>query len=283
MPNPIDNTPAVQLATLVTFSWGDTPEVRRYCRWTGNITVGGDAFTALPRLEVDLGEQTGGVQDEPIRMTIDATADPIPRMDGQRYTQVQVLIEECDPQNAAATRRKRWAGTVGRPAFNAGGRSGVARVTCRGRRAALDVSLGLLVDQSCDYIFGDPRSCKKDLSALTFQSSNLTIASVAGNVVVLTGSDLALVTSQADRTFHRGKMIVDGYPIMIRDWESGATFLMVRPPPADWIGKAPTIIGGCDGTLDGPNGCTFHNNRSNFGGIGRKMPNRDVRFETSED
>jgi len=283
MPNPIDTVPAVQLATLVTFSWGTTPTRQRYCRWTGTITVSGDVFNPLPRMEVDLGEQTGGVQDEQVKILIDSSVEPIPRLDGQRFSPIEVLIEECDPQNAVATRRTRWKGEVDRAIFNAGGRSGIARVLCRGWRGMLDVSLGLLVDPSCDYTFGDPRSCKVSLADKTFQSSNLTIASISGNVVTMSGSDLSLVTSKPARYFHRGRLVVDGYSIMIRDWESGSTFVMIRPPPREWVGAHPTVIAGCDHTLDGPNGCRFWSNEENFGGIGRKMLNRDPRFEVSQD
>lgn len=279
MPNPLDIAPAVQLAPLVTFSWGAIPTMIRYCRWTSPITIGPDVFSPLPRFEVDYGDQTGGARDEPIRITIDASADPVPRLDHQRYGPISVTVEECDPQSPVSTRRVRFSGIVDRSTFNVNGRSGVARLTISGRRAGMDVSLGLLIDQSCDYIFGDPRSCKKNLAPLRVQSSNLVIGSIVGTQVTLSGSDISLATGVDPWRWHRGSLAVDGYAIMIRRWQTGTLFDLVRPPPSDWLGAAPTLTPGCDHSLDGPNGCRYWSNESEFGGIGLRMPNRDPRFE----
>jgi|GEM_PF-4399832 len=274
MASPLDTKSASALATLVTFSWGLAPTIVRYARWTSDVVIGGQTFTALPLLEVDYGNQNGGTEDEPAKLTMTSSAEPLPRFRGQRFTPVSALIEECDPRDAAATRRTTWLGRVGDVEFNVDNRPDKARVPLIGLKAQLDRPVGIPITNECQDDLGGPM-CRVDLAPL-----RKTATVVAINKNILTITDAAVLARPA-LWWNDGTISVDGYEITIRHWESGSSFQMMWPPPREWLNATAVLTPGCNKLIE--NCRSKYNNESNFTGAGTAMSSRNPQYETSED
>lgn len=270
--NPLDGLNANRLAILVEFKWGTGPTYARYARHDKDVTYDGHVYTACPILDIVYGDQHGGSQDVPITITIDRTKSPADKMIGQRFTPTDVRVWECDLSDVDGSARETWAGLISLAEDNPKGKSSVVELTVNGLKADTESVLGLTVDSTCPYNPGD-YLCKFPFSTHNVTS---TISSILGSSVSVPPA--AGFTDQPFLRWHRGIVTRDGYSIGIRGW-SGTNFLLMRPPPADWVGQTVVFTPGCNGTLEA---CQYWGNTINFGGIGRRMQNRNPIWETGE-
>lgn len=267
--NPIDNSSAVQLATLVTFSYGDGPTVLRYARWTEDLVIDGDTFTSVAAMELDYGEQHGGTADTPIVIKMPSALEPLPRLVGQRYGEVTVLVEEIIPGNEASY-RKMFKGRVASVVKNSKGRAAVAEVKVASLKRLLDAPLGLKILSRCPWVVGR-RPCQADIAS----------RQITRHITAIDGSELTVnaLPAQPDYYWLMGTVKVDGYEISIKYWKSGTTFTLVRPPPREWLDVDALLTPGCNGTIAS---CRDWGQEENYGGAGVAMPNRQPQFEENE-
>lgn len=270
--SPLDTNNANRLAILLEFSWGLGPSYARYARHDKAVVYDGNTFVPVPILDVVYGDQHGGSEDVPILVTIDRTKTPADKMIGQRFTPTRLKVWECDLTNIEDSIRLVWSGQIDQAESCPGGKNSVVALTVSGAKADTNSDLGLTVDSTCSYNFGD-YLCKFNKAA---HESVTSISAIVGQVVTIPSA--AGVTDAAFLRWHRGYISVDGYSIGIRSW-SGTSFQLMRPPPADWVGQAATLTPGCNGTLEA---CQYWGNTLNFGGIGRRMQNRNPIWETGE-
>lgn len=273
--NPLDTKVAVRVATLLKFRWGAT-NVRRLARYTNDIVVSGDTYYANPSIEVDYGQQNGGSADTQTEITLLKTVEPICWTIGQRFFPISILIYECDPSDIAATLRVRFRGVLERTIANVNGRPTLAKAVVSSLKKYLQARPGIVIQPWCPNTLGD-HACKINLNGSdpvaggTYRST-VTVASISGNVVTLTGAP-----SRPATYWLRGSLSVDGYDIMIRSQISSSVVELIRPPPAQWSGQTAILTKGCVKTSDA---CDAEfDNLENFNGIGKAMPNYDPRYE----
>lgn len=267
--NPIDNSPAVQLATLLTLSYGDGPTVYRYARWTEDINVGGHTFTKVAAMDFDYGEQHGGTADTPITIRMPSALQPLPKLIGQRFGPVTVLVEELIPGDASSY-RKMFKGRIASVVANSKGRAAVAEVKVASLKRLLDAPIGLKIISRCPWVVGR-RPCPANVAA----------RQLTRHITAINGSDITVNALPAQPNFYwlMGTVKVDGYEITIKYWKTGTTFTMVRPPPREWLNVDALLTPGCDGTIAS---CRSWGQEEHFGGAGVAMPNRQPQFDENE-
>lgn len=265
-PNPIDVKPANLVATLVTFSWGAGPTVVRYAAWSADITYAGSLYTALPALEVNYGRQDGSTRDIPAGLTM-SEVSPLNQMRGT-FPPVTVEILELRPGDDS-TAAKMWKGIIGKVQYNLNGNSKTVKVEVKGHKDSLSASISLVLGKFCNWIFGKS-PCMFNLAAAT---ENGTITAISGQKVTVSG----LTTLNTVDWWRWGEMKVDGFAISIHSHNLGTgEFQLVKPPPAYWVGQPVAVAPGCDGTVAS---CRIRGQEENFGAMGMKIPDRDVRME----
>lgn len=268
MPNTLD-TASGPMASLVTFTYGATPTVRRYALWTSDITIDGNTYAALPAMEIRYNEQHGGTQDVPTDIDIDQTVQPVVNMIGQPHPRVKCKIEEVNPIDPL-TLRTTFEGVVGNVTVNVSGRNRVARVQLRSWKSLLGVPVGIQCNPVCDNRLGDAASCKVNLAPLRATG---TISAIAGNVATITGLP-------GGRQWMNGYVEIDALRIGIRLWQASDAqrFVLRRFPPTSWTGLSAMVTPGCLKTSDG---CLAdYNNLANFNGTGRAMLDRNPLWES---
>ena len=182
MANPIDVKPANQVATLVSYEYGDplAPTIRRYAAWTSDITFEGNVFTALPALEINYGKQDGGTRDVPAEI-VSRIVDPIDKMGGT-FPPVAVVIRELKP-GSDATAQTMWGGKILRVAYNQNGNADTAKLIVSGHKADLNADLSYVFGRYCPLIFG-MSPCGFDLDAARELG---TVTAIAGQKVTVSG------------------------------------------------------------------------------------------------
>ncbi len=259
--NSLDVATSANMATLIRFTWGWGNEAC-YALWTADILASGKTYKALPTIEVDYKEQHGGSKDQPIELRMPSSTPPLNRMLFSRFAPVLVTVLECDPTDVLHTLRTTFEGRILRTKKAKGMQNRTVLVTVAGKKRAFAMRLGLIVASSCQWRFGD-RICGVSLEDKTESG---TVMSCSGSYITIGG-----LPTRPEITWDKGSVEVDGYVIGIRSWTEGVGFLMVRPPPEDWVGKSCVVVAGCGKLIAN---CRFYANEGKFGAIGTKCPNK---------
>ncbi len=264
----LDTLATVQLCPLITFTWG-SGSTARYCRWTENLTLGSETFLATPLLELQMGKQHGGAADVPVEVLLPQSLPPLDAiLLWGAHAPVTVTIEELDPA-APATRRALFAGRVVQVTGNAGGRSGIAQVQVSGRKADLEVALGIVCSGNCPWIFGDGHTCGKSLTSLTITGE---ATAIEKNRITIAG-----LTNPSANYWLNGYVSRNGLNLRVRKDPGSGVLWLDLVPPAEWLHQSVTATPGCDGT---PDTCLNRwNNLANFAGVGLKMPDYHPQFD----
>lgn len=268
---------AAQFAILLLFSYGATPTIKRWARYTDDITIstGNYAGTytgllnddeAAVTTSVNYGQQTGGTTDDPVEITIPSSVEPVNRLIAPyEWAETTVDILECDPDDPTATLRLIYSGVVSQAIGNAEGRRGVSRLILAGPRSKFkDIPLGLAMGDQCNNFGLGQRECGYDLEA-NKQTGTVTAINVDGDprriTATLSGSDYS------NAWFNSGRIVVDGLGIKIRsvDESTPKTFNLSRIPPPTWASASCEAYPGCDLTIGQ---CRFFNQEETFRGLG---------------
>jgi hypothetical protein len=279
---PLETSSGALYALLVTLTWsnapttGTTTTVKRYTNWTSPITDT-DTFESAPDMEVDLGENHGGTQDKPGRLTVSKEHSPFDVLrSGLVHPRVEILVEQVDPSNASNTRRTIFSGHLGKVQANPGGRAGLVRVQLNGAKAELaNIRLGVPATRTCQWIFGDSTTCGYDKEATKLSGEVLSIGSPERTSVTL---DVGSGTSP-NTHFKRGTIKVGGMSLTIRQSYDNGTFDLFRVPP-DWIvGLDVEVFEGCDKQYST---CQQFGRQSRFMGLGIRIPDRQPLLEIGD-
>ncbi|MFG0318406.1 MAG: phage BR0599 family protein, partial [Planctomycetota bacterium JB042] len=180
---------------------------------------------------------------------------------GEPFSRVDVKITEVFTSPAGIEHEVIFLGRLGKCAKNEKGEQELARLEMKSWKSLLtEVQLGISATPYCAWTYGD-KNCKE-----TPTDDDGTVDSIDGTEVVISG-----LPGRPDRFYHKGSVRKGGVWIDIRKWVSGTTFLLSRRPPSDWDSADVVVRSGCDGKLKT---CRdVHDNESEFGGSGKKMPN----------
>ena len=152
-------------------------------------------------------------------------------------------------------------GRVTRAVRNPQGREGIVRLFVAGAKNDLDQSGGFTCNNTCNWRFGESKTCKKDVIALE-ETGTLTIQDLSSPKVTIAG-----LAAHPNRYWRRGKVKLDGLTLRIRNWTNGTDFYLAKLPPVTWDGATVTVTPGCNKLFTT---CIFWNNLKNFSGIGLK-------------
>lgn len=267
----IDTKPALLVAYLVTFTWG-TSHVTRYCKYDSDITVGGETFTADPKMTIDMtGSQNGGVNDVPWKVQGNIRNSPFSSLCYPwPHAKVKVKIEEIIPGDDTS-RKIIYYGKVKKAKAKS---NGLAQLEVSGIKAALEIVVGRSVLTTCDYPALGLGRCGYDIEANTL-TGIITDVGTGNNPNALT-TDAFDPDSWNNNKWNRGYVEYDGLRIGIRQ-ANGAGVLSLRDAvPPSWAGASAKIVPGCRKDIEN---CRYHNMEDVFAGFGYKTPPYNPQFQ----
>ena len=282
MQTSLETSPASPYAVLVTMSYGDsdTPTIRRYARWTNDISISGQTFLSEPTLDVELGVQHGGTEDKPHKVTMSSKRDPFSNLIlGFRHSKVHVVIEQLNPSDLS-TRRHLGEGDITLIVKNPNGRPGLARATVGTLKLRIaDTRVGIQANSTCDNLFGnDPTSpCRLDVSAWIRTGTVASVMTPDRNVITLTLPGVSTPATQLPNNRYRRSYIeVDGLRLAVKRSLENRSFELFSIPAPYLVGRPAILHPGCDGRLET---CRLWNNEQNFNGDGATIPKYNPVFE----
>lgn len=267
--NPIDLKTTKMIVPLVAFQWGDGyAHVERFAGHTDDVITNGGAITwhSEPLLDVDLGSQHGGAQDEPVQIVIPVSRMPVAHLvRPYAHAPVQVVIQEVDP-SVNESRRTMFMGWVQSVKRGHLGADRLALVEVVGWKSHLESPLGIQCNSSCTWGFGD-HNCLYDIAAI---QQTLTVTSVTATQITAPGLD-------GSQKWYRGTVAYDGLEIAVALEKDGDVLTLDRLPPPEWAGVEALFTPGCDKKIQT---CKFYGNEHRFVALGIKMPNYQPQFES---
>ncbi len=255
--------PAKQHATLFLVSWHNT--VVRYTDWTEDVISGGQTYTSEPRIGINLPRESGGVQEQPAKLTWPITIAPADTLTAQSvHAQVAVLVTELIPGDDT-TLATRYFGWVKRAAAGRRGDRNIASLRLESIKARFRSPLGIPAMRTCGWRFGD-QNCQK-VVVPDLQETG-TIATLTDDVATITG----LTTTATPDYWLPGYLEVNGERVGIRRYDMPNVFYLRRRPPVSWVGQSVLATPGCVKTPMECNGTW--DNLQHFTALGFKMPPR---------
>lgn len=267
--------PAAPYTVLVEFIWG-TSSIARYCRWTENLVVGGNTYSAVPQLTARPKKaMEGGTDPEEVEISLPINYAPLNTATlPYKHPEIRVRIYEFSPGNASSA-RVLFFGRVGKISVSPGGAVAMARIQVRGIKARLaEARIGMQALTTCLHTFGDDL-CGFDLAAarLTFTPSVLNVSGIPNRLRgTISGSP-----NMSNARWARGFLRFNNNSITIRRIESEGTnpnptvTLDLREvPPPSWIGKPVDMFPGCNKTIEACRSA-FRNREESFLGCGIAM------------
>lgn len=164
--NPASLKPKANLANLVQFNWGRGDEdlgfdtVRGYTDWSSDVGIGPNKYISVPPLEVRNFRIHGGTQATPIQIRMPADLPPMDLLArSYPHAPIRVRIGQCDPDDPIDTFREMVIGEITRVNKGRAGRAGIVDVDVSSFKERLNISLGIVADTTCNWIFGDKNCC----------------------------------------------------------------------------------------------------------------------------
>ena len=193
--------------------------------------------------------------------------------EGRAFPKTDVRIYTRGTGDSADNIRLVFVGRISSAVRNPGGKVGFVQVKVRGPKNDLDQSLGFSGNSTCGWVFGEAKTCTKDIEVLK-ETGSLTIPDGRLPTVTITG-----LIAQADRYWRRGKIVYNGLEIRIREWDNDETFYLSRLLPISWIETDPIIVTVYPGCDKEESTCAFWGQLSTFSGIGIKAPSYNPNIE----
>lgn len=257
---------------LVEFEYGDpaAPTLTRIATASESIPASGGDYASEPRVDVKLPRMTGTLKQKEAQVEVPLAAGGFSdaASNGEPHSPILCRVWERIEWGGEVATRSLFSGRVRLVTRNAGGRRGRVRLDVASPKDMLDVRLGISISHSCRWTFGDQHTCKVDADALEKQG---TVVSIDGPVLQVSGVTGDYGGAKA-RWWHRGSMRRDGLVLSIRDWTEAQEdrYVLVREPPAGWLGQMVTVRPGCDKLY--PTCSQRWGNAGNFQAIGYGMP-----------
>lgn len=273
---PIDYAkPAFGFVPLLAAEWDGGAAY--YARQRESITIADQVYEAMPEMELEFPSISGGLDDNPVRLTVPDSAHPFDKMIVSAFPEVKIRVLEGDYENPNDEPLIQWTGIIQKTLARYKGKTRLMQLTVVGRKFFLrDVSLGLKATDRCPWFFGD-RNCQAE------------VASTPASVSALDGTKINFWSLPNDTAkggwtqgrYTRGFVEKDGLRILIREHRIGsAEFILAKAPPQSsgwtWEGELVTVYEGCDKSIAA---CEAHGQQLRFGGIGINMPKHNPIIE----
>lgn len=274
------DAPVLYSRWLVEFTWGASSALRVTDQEEDVAHSGlGVTFEALPRLEIALPPNTGGLEEKPLELTVVRSSKTLFQnlSSSEPHAPVTVKVWEelyDDPATSSTYELLlHYHGQVSKAVRNYQNAPDLVLLEALTLKSRLDVPMGLPANPQCVWTLADGVNC-----TVTATPQSGTLASViSGPLVEITG----LSPPGGDASyFQRGYVEVDGLRIGIRKWDSGSPdeFHLRRRVPASWVGGSVSVVPGCDKTIEV---CRSRwSNEEQFGGFGYAIPNYQPNYES---
>lgn len=259
---------------LVDFAYGDGYATHeRYTTYSTDVDFGGDTYTSLRSMEIELPNHTGGTESTPCKIEVPLQAGLFTRIsNGLPHSPVKVTIRKVVSKLAVDTATGdtvtffAFRGEVKRVFRHINGRSDAIRMECLDVKAALSSPTGLPVIPTCRWTFAS-ESCGVTVPpALILTGKN--VSAIEGTKVTI---DVFTIPDVAyGDAYRRGYLERDGLRIGIRVYTRGNGYVHLdQQPPSDWLNQTVTVFPGCVKTLAA---CTAYGNVGRNGAFGAKLP-----------
>lgn len=267
---------ASQFTQLVELRWG-LSNVARFCRWSSDLVVGAETFSAEPLLSFKLSKPfEGGTSDSEGELVMSATKQPLANaVRPFRHAPIRVKVWEYAPLEGEASKRLFFVGKVGKVRAKQKSSSSLVRATVKGIKAELNIRrVGVQCTSTCQHIFGDS-DCGFDLLSNTLSGvvSSLGVDGLNTRIAItFTGSP-----NLSNDRFARGTVRVDGLSITIRQVANEGTnpnpiaiIDLKDAPPPEWLDASCAFVPGCRLRLED---CRdpYRNRESQFLALGYAM------------
>lgn len=247
---------------LVTFTpSGGTPV--RYTDWTAPVTRFGATYASVPEMELQIPAHTGGLDDQPWRITLPLNAFSAEVARPYRSPKIAVEVIERHRTEKEDIVKVMFSGTVWKAIRNARGSKRMVAFVCRSSKVRLDQPVGLVATPECNWTFGEG-PCGGDKAGNTVTPK---VTQINGSVITL---DSTFPTTFTRAQWFRGYVESGGVRISIRNYfDSTDQLVLTTEPPPSWLGATVTVAPGCPKTLTG---CNYWGAVATFGGFGYAIP-----------
>lgn len=282
----IEQAPIKNSFVLVSFDWGETPDVlattAKFTNANADLDTRFGTFLSDPKVKVSLPKNSiGGFDKSEARITISSSAWAFAPLitAGRPFPPTRVVIRERGANDTDDNIRTIFAGNMNSAIKNPNGRAGLVDVKIQGDKSALDQALGYSVNETCGWVFGNMKTCGLDITALKETGELRIINFTEVTITALSGA------SHPNRYWRRGFVNVGALKIRIREWNSGDTFYLSKIPPALWDfvdnggTQLVTVTPGCDKKIFT---CQFWGREEAFSGLGFKMQDYNPLFENPQ-
>jgi hypothetical protein len=267
MADALNQNSTANFAYLLDFLWGESnAHTAYYTSWDSPVTVGSITYGCDPqtRVEVQPGKQTGIVRDEPWMVTLPPLAPLTSLARPFAFAPVTSRIWEVDPTAGTPAPTLMWQGIISKVIVNPRGKPGCIQYQLSGNRVNIQFPMSIEAKTGCTWVFGDPRTCQKDLS--TIQQSAV-ITSLSGKT--LAASSLTIPGGMPATWWTAGKIYIDGLTIAILDGSGFPNLSLLLAPPPEWNGATAVFTPGCDRTIET---CRVMGRETSFMGLGIRSP-----------
>lgn len=253
-------------------------ETLRLCDSDYPIDLGDGLPIAIPEpsLEFEFRERTAGFNEQPTKVTVEASYGLLLSLvSGRAFQKIhaKILRLEIDSTSGLVAQSApvytMEVGDLIDLEYNTQGKDNHVKFSIRGDKMRMETEAGRLLLPQCDWSFGDPKTCGVDLSALAVA---INIVAVSGRSITVTEVTPSEVQDKPDYYWPRGFLYVDGLTLTIYDWDGALTFETTQLPPEDWALTVPfsgVVIPGCRKI---PFDCRRFGAEASFGGLGVAIP-----------
>lgn len=235
-------------------------------------------FEATPLLNITAQANSGTFEQKAWTFDVPYTAahstflDPI--TSGRAKPQVLITAWEYFIEGSEVQILTHLSGKISKVTKNPGGRQELVRFEALTVKNDIKRAMGLAALPSCQWEFGDLKTCGLALDSLKEGGS---LDAIDGLVATITG-----LSPQRDKYWHRGYIEKDGIRILIKEWIQGDTFILGKFIPFSWEEVLPVNVictPGCDKLLTT---CDLWGRLTDsFSGFGRAIPAYNPTLGTS--
>jgi len=224
--------------TLVDFTHDDGSA--RYADWD----VAAGAYVATPTMDITYPPATSLLDEKPVKIVL-PTDDWLHALSsGDPHPPVECRIRVLSRGDSGPDTRTLVLGDLGRVTRNPRGRKDRVRLEVWNDKELLKTALGMPANLHCEWRLGDSKTCQ--ITIASYQETG-TLALGSGPNVTITG----LSSHAGDSTYWvRGRVILGGVALTIRNWDGSTGFELVRRPPSGWASQTVTVQPGCDKTQE---------------------------------
>ena len=229
-------------------------------------------YSAAPDIDIKLPGASGFFEEDPLEIKVPKDLAPLfeDLSTAVPHSPVEIFLYELSKDENTSRTKLRFKGHLDKSSIVPQGRSGVLDLKFVNIKTLMDIPMGILATNQCQWRFG------KDGCGATVVSESIEVTSISNTRVVQLGTSLV----QSNGYYTRGYMEYKGLRILIRNWDGGSVFDLARQPPASWLNQTVTVVGGCDKSIEACRN-SQRDREEDFLGLGIVMPDHNPITESS--